>query len=117
MADNETTPAEGRDETAHSSDSPNSSTGSGSLVNIMDSHPDTHLDRTLKAEVTPEHVAVLPTTVEAPALGQGDSERADDPDLEDLGWSKDPKIPVPILHGMSNEDLWILVRRFNKVIA
>jgi len=107
-------PAEAHDETTHSSDFPDSSTDSGSLVN---SHLDTHLDQTPKAEVTPEHVAALPTTVQAPALGQGDSKRADDPYLEDLGWSRDPKIPVPILHGMSNEDLWILVRRFNKVIA
>lgn len=37
-----------------------------------------------------------------------------DPGLSDLGWSQDPQIPIPILHGLKNEDVWQLVRRFNK---
>lgn len=105
----------GTHDAARSPDSPISSTDSGSLVNIVDSHLDIHLDKTPKAEITPEYVAALPTTVEAPALGKGDSKRPDDPDLEDLGWSKDPKIPVPVLHSINNEELWVLIRRFNKV--
>lgn len=96
-------------------DSPEGSTDSGLLVNLAESHLDTHLDKVPKAEETPEHVEALPTTVEAPAVGEGDSERAAEPDLEDLGWSEDPQIPVPVLHGMTNEELWVLVRRFNKV--
>jgi hypothetical protein len=117
MADNGRASVGAHDEAARSPDSPIWSTDSGSLVNIVDSHLDTHLDKTPKAEITPEHVAALSTTVEAPALSKGDPERAEDPDLEDLGWSKDPKIPVPVLHGMNNEELWILVRRFNKVTS
>lgn len=95
-------------------DSPRSS-DSGLLVNMAESHLDTHLDKVPKAEVNPDHVRDLPTTVEAPMVAQGDDERPAEPDLEDLGWSKDPNVPVPVLHGMANEELWLLVRRFNKV--
>lgn len=34
----------------------------------------------------------------------------------DLGWDTESKnIPDPLIYGIDNEDLWILVRRFNKV--
>ena len=37
-------------------------------------------------------------------------------EVKDLGWNE-PKheIPAPIVGGMDNEELWLLVRRFNKV--
>lgn len=115
MADNERALTGARDETAPSPDSPNSSTDSGSLVNIMDPQLDTHPDETPRAEITPGHINASPTTVGTSVLGPGDSERAEDPDPDDLGWSKDPKVPVPVLREMKNEELWVLVRRFNKV--
>lgn len=36
--------------------------------------------------------------------------------VRDLGWNE-PKeqIPAPLVGGLQNEDLWILIRRFNKV--
>jgi Protein of unknown function (DUF3292) len=41
-----------------------------------------------------------------------------EPEVRDLGWDEDPKhIPAPLVGGLQNEDLWILVRRFNKVIS
>ena len=69
-----------------------------------------------KAEVTPAHVQGMPGADEkaVPAVAQGDVERPVDPGLQDLGWSEDPKVPNPVLHGMKNEDIWKLVRRFNK---
>ncbi|EPQ28282.1 uncharacterized protein PFL1_04109 [Pseudozyma flocculosa PF-1] len=74
-----------------------------------------HLDTVPKANVTPERVAAITTTQDhAPAPGVGDSDRPLEPELEDLGWSQDPKRPLPVLHGLKNESLWLLVRRFNK---
>ncbi|KAH0364692.1 hypothetical protein KCU65_g6656, partial [Aureobasidium melanogenum] len=36
-------------------------------------------------------------------------------DVKDLGWNEPPsKIPAPLVGGMDNEELWVLVRRFNK---
>jgi hypothetical protein len=40
-----------------------------------------------------------------------------DEDMLDLGWNEDSShIAQPLIAGMSNEDLWLLVRRFNKVL-
>lgn len=37
-------------------------------------------------------------------------------EVKDLGWDEDPKhIPAPLVGGLPNDDLWVLVRRFNKV--
>lgn len=39
-----------------------------------------------------------------------------DPAVKDFGWNSPPHaVPSPLVHGFSNEDLWVLVRRFNKV--
>lgn len=38
-----------------------------------------------------------------------------DPDTNDIGWNKDMgHLPPAIVHGLSNEDLFLLIRRFNK---
>ena len=52
---------------------------------------------------------------EAPAIHEGDPTRAVDPDTQDLGWSEEPDVPLPVVQGLANEDLWMLVRRLNKV--
>lgn len=69
-----------------------------------------------KADVVPEHVKAIPAAnaEEVPRVADGDEERATDPGVMDLGWSEDPRIPIPVLHGLKNEDVWQLVRRFNK---
>lgn len=37
-------------------------------------------------------------------------------EARDLGWNDLPeKVPKPLVAGLSNEDLWAHVRRFNKV--
>lgn len=74
-----------------------------------------HLHHVPKAEVAPERVTQLPSTEkEVPAPAPGDPNRPIEPELEDLGWSEEPQVPIPVLHGMKNESLWLLVRRFNK---
>ena len=36
--------------------------------------------------------------------------------VQDLGWhEQDDKIPDPLVGGLPNEELWLLLRRFNKV--
>ena len=38
-----------------------------------------------------------------------------DPEVKDLGWNAPPeKIPAPLVGGLPNDALWLLVRRFNK---
>ncbi|SOV06627.1 uncharacterized protein UDID_01805 [Ustilago sp. UG-2017a] len=74
-----------------------------------------HLHQVPKAEVAPRRVTDLTGTQNhVPAPAPGDSKRPIEPELEDLGWSEEPTVPIPVLHGMKNESLWLLVRRFNK---
>ncbi len=40
----------------------------------------------------------------------------EEPEVLDLGWNeKKEDIPRPLVGGIDNEDLWLLVRRFDKV--
>lgn len=39
-----------------------------------------------------------------------------DPAVRDFGWNVPPsKITAPLMHGLSNDDIYTLIRRFNKV--
>lgn len=39
-----------------------------------------------------------------------------DNEVRDLGWNDHPdNVPKPLVGGLQNEDLWLLVRRFNRV--
>lgn len=41
----------------------------------------------------------------------------DDEPASDIGWQRQPDdIDEPIVGGISNDDLWMLIRRFNKVM-
>jgi len=47
---------------------------------------------------------------------KGLAQEAHDLEVKDLGWNEPEKnIPSPLVGKLPNEDLWILVRRFNKV--
>ena len=37
-------------------------------------------------------------------------------EVRDLGWNESPtEVPNPVVGGLGNEELWTLIRRFNKV--
>jgi hypothetical protein len=61
---------------------------------------------------TVSHALATSPSVEEPGLVQ----LGHDEEVKDLGWNQ-PKegIPAPLVGGMENEDLWVLVRRFDKV--
>jgi hypothetical protein len=61
---------------------------------------------------TVSHALATSPSMEEPGLVQLDH----DEEVKDLGWNQ-PKegIPAPLVGGMENEDLWVLVRRFDKV--
>lgn len=62
---------------------------------------------------------IVAQTVELPPDNETSADaRLDlkDPDVKDIGWNKDMgHLPPTIVNGLSNEDLFLLVRRFNKV--
>ena len=47
---------------------------------------------------------------------KGVAQEAHDHEVMDLGWHEsNQRIPDPLVGGLANDDLWILIRRFNKV--
>lgn len=91
----------------------------------------TALDHAKNMENTPPKRKPLPPTANEELLGKTEShrlsqeaqdglvsaERPDDPaEVVDLGWHR-PSIEFEdtLVAGLSNEDLWMLVRRFDKV--
>ncbi len=48
---------------------------------------------------------------------KGLAQHAHDLEVKDVGWNEAEKnIPSPLVGGLANDDLWVLVRRFNKVM-
>lgn len=75
--------------------------------------PHSQISKAQKKDV-PDRVADHPHMSEAPSIAKGNEKRPSEPGVQDLGWSEDPKVPQPVIQGMRNEDMWLLVRRFNK---
>ena len=49
---------------------------------------------------------------------KGAAQTSEAANVTDLGWHEDDsKIPKPLVGGMHNEELWLLIRRFNKVMS
>lgn len=47
---------------------------------------------------------------------KGEAQLAHDGEVKDLGWTDHvDQIVNPLVGGMPNQDLWVLIRRFNKV--
>ena len=75
------------------SSSSNFSTPTSSTSHASDSHALAHADHEKKGEAQ---------------IGHDDS-------IKDLGWNEHPAdVPKPLVGGLPNDDLWKLVRRFNK---
>ncbi|KAK3709846.1 profilin, required for normal timing of actin polymerization in response to thermal stress [Vermiconidia calcicola] len=66
--------------------------------------------QTLRDEPTISHSLAMANHDE-----KGHAQVAHDGEVADLGWHEpDHKIPDPLVGGLPNDDLWILIRRFNK---
>lgn len=65
---------------------------------------------TMRDEPTLSHALAQ----EPPAI-KGLAQRDTGAEVRDLGWNETKeKIPSPLVGGMANEELWLLLRRFNK---
>ncbi|PWN23342.1 hypothetical protein BCV69DRAFT_280951 [Microstroma glucosiphilum] len=64
----------------------------------------------------PDRMKDHPHLDHPPAVASGDEVRPAEPEIQDLGWSEDPKVPQPVIFGATNENVWVLVRRFNKQV-
>jgi hypothetical protein len=88
---------------------------------------DRAIDRPHDVEVVEAHEEETPTDSHALANADHDEKGAaqidhDETEVQDLGWggdgfTKPSSVPNPLVGGLPNEELWTLVRRFNKVIC
>src|SRR5690348_10986397 len=71
---------------------------------------------TLLDRPTESHALAQEAANATPTEEQGAAQRPHVEEVVNLGWNE-PKEHVenPLVGGLSNEDLWLLVRRFNKV--
>lgn len=69
------------------------------------------VSQTLREEPTASHALAM-----ADHDVKGVAQQSHGAEVQDLGWNE-PKeqIPAPLVGGLENEELWILIRRFNKV--
>ena len=58
-----------------------------------------------------EHLAAVPPV----SSKRTTSSALEDPGIKDLGWRDDAPRPVQLIRGIDNEDVSMLIRRFNKV--
>jgi hypothetical protein len=93
---------------------------------IPESHPTAHASKTstlhedttttLLDAPTESHALALEAAKATHPAEAGAAQVQHSEEVVDLGWNE-PKehIVAPLVGGLSNEDLWLLVRRFNKV--
>jgi hypothetical protein len=69
------------------------------------------ISTTLRDEPTTSHTLAMADHEE-----KGAAQVDHDEEVVNLGWNEPPsQIANPLVGGLHNEDLWVLVRRFNKV--
>jgi len=78
------------------------------------SNPDKkEVSHSLTQQPTASHALAYAETEE-----KGAAQLSADDGVTDLGWNEpNEKIANPLVGGMENEELWVLIRRFNKVCA
>jgi hypothetical protein len=88
------------------------------LLPIPDINPTEHEGKatTLLQAPTDSHALALEGAKAAPLEEKGAAQIAHGEEVVDLGWNE-PKelVAKPLVGGLGNEDLWLLIRRFNKV--
>lgn len=86
------------------------------------------LPDTLAPVTDPDKEEVSQTLAETPTMShalavaehdeKGHAQESHGAEVKDLGWNEsEDAIPSPLVGGLSNDDLWVLIRRFNKVCS
>jgi hypothetical protein len=82
--------------------------------------PQTATDDPMTVDAThpvPPGANLIAATVEPPPHKSTKIEVTElkDPEVKDFGWNVPPRqVPAPLVHGLGNEDIYTLIRRFNK---
>lgn len=88
------------------------------LLPVPETDPTVHegTSTTLLDAPTDSHALALEAAKAVHPAEAGAAQAQHEQEVMDLGWNE-PKehVAQPLVGGLSNEDLWLLVRRFNKV--
>ncbi|KAF1947959.1 hypothetical protein EJ02DRAFT_449427 [Clathrospora elynae] len=87
------------------------------LMPIPDTNPTVHEGKqtTLLDAPTESHALALESAKSVPEEERGAAQVEHGNEVVDLGWNEPKELVArPLVGGLANEDLWLLVRRFNK---
>lgn len=89
---------------------------SGSSISAFSSEPD--IIESYEEEVPTASHALAEESIQADAENKGASQiEHDEIEVKNIGWNKElHQVPQPVVGGLGNEELWVLIRRFNKQI-
>ncbi|KAM0449844.1 hypothetical protein ACHAO4_007146 [Trichoderma viride] len=89
---------------------------SGSSISALSSEPE--IIESYGEEVPTASHALAEESIQADAENKGASQiEHDEIEVKNIGWNKEPHhVPQPVVGGMRNEELWVLIRRFNKQV-
>lgn len=93
---------------------------------LSDYLPIPHATAPLTADPEQQHEETAQSLADAPTMShalavddhdvKGEAQLSHNGEIKDLGWTDDvDQIVNPLVGGMPNQDLWVLIRRFNKV--
>ncbi|KAL6898585.1 hypothetical protein GGI43DRAFT_384875 [Trichoderma evansii] len=89
---------------------------SSSSTSAFSSEPD--IIESYEEEVPTASHALAEESIQADAENKGASQiEHDEIEVKNIGWNKElHQVPQPVVGGLGNEELWVLIRRFNKQI-
>jgi hypothetical protein len=89
---------------------------SASSISALSSEPD--IIESYQEEAPTASHALAEESTQADAENKGASQMEhDEIEVKNIGWNKEQHhVPQPVVGGMRNEELWVLIRRFNKQV-
>ena len=84
--------------------------------NPSDDAPDTSIARSLGKKTDSHALATADIDVKGTVQSASDTSSSDENEVANLGWHRaDEADGEPFLGGWTNEEIWLFIRRFNKV--
>ena len=85
-------------------------------ISSVDDAPDTSISRTLGQKTDSHALATADIDVKGTVQAASETSSADENEVANLGWHRvDEAKGDPFLGGWTNEEIWLFIRRFNKV--
>lgn len=107
---------EGQEGTLSKPKPSSSSTAPKNADKSTDDAPDTSIARSLGKKTNSHALATADIDVKGTVQSASDTSSSDENEVANLGWHRvDEADGDPFLGGWTNEEIWLFIRRFNKV--